>query len=111
MIKTILATVALLCLSLSLSAGTVPSGKQYSITFAKPVQVGSVKLAAGDYKLKVDGSTATFVNSHKKEFTAPVKVQPASKKAPMTAVETKDDNGVSQITAIDIGGADFKFVF
>ncbi|MDR3703791.1 MAG: hypothetical protein P4L56_29345 [Candidatus Sulfopaludibacter sp.] len=109
MIKRILATVALLCFSLS--AGTVPSGKQYSVTFAKPVQVGSVKLAAGDYKLKVDGSTATFVNSHKKEFSAPVKVEPAAKKASATAVETKDDNGVSQVTAIDISGADFKFVF
>jgi uncharacterized cupredoxin-like copper-binding protein len=109
MIKRLLATLALLCFALS--AGTVPSGKQYSITFAKPVQVGSVKLAAGDYKLKVDGATATFVNSRKKEFTAPVKVEQAGKKASMTAVETKDENGVSQVTAIDIVGADFKFVF
>ena len=109
MIKRLLTTVALLCFALS--AGTVPSGKQYSITLAKPAQVGSVKLAAGDYKLKVDGSTATFVDNHKKEFTAPVKIEQNAKKARVTAVETKDDGGVSQITAIDVGGTDFKFVF
>lgn len=109
MIKRLLTTIALLCFALS--AGTVPSGKQYSITLAKPAQVGSVKLAAGDYKIKIDGSTATFVNSHKKEFSAPVKVEQTGKKNSMTAVETKDEGGVSQITAIDIGGSDTKFVF
>jgi hypothetical protein len=109
MIKKTLATFALL--GLSLSAGSLPGNKQYSITLATPVQVGSVKLAAGDYKLKVDGSTATFTNGNRKAFTAPVKVEQVTKKAETTAIETKEANGTSEITAIDLGGAEFKLVF
>ncbi len=107
--KKLLALAALLCLSLS--AGSIPGSKQYSVSFAQPVQVGSVQLAAGDYKLKIDGSNATFINSHRKEFSAPVKIEKAAKKAPVTAVETKEVNGAQQIAAIDLGGADFKLVF
>jgi hexokinase len=98
-------------LGLSLSAGSLPGSKHYSITLTQPVQVGSVKLAAGDYKLKVDGATATFISQSRKQFTAPVKVEQVAKKAPSTAVETKDTNGTSELTIIDIGGADFKLVF
>ena len=103
------ALAALLCLSLS--AGSLPSSKQYSVSFIQPVQVGSVKLAAGDYKLKIDGSNATFINTHKKEFSAPVKIEKVAKKAPVTAIETKEINGASEVSIIDLGGADFRLVF
>lgn len=109
MMKTILATAALFCLSLS--AGSLPSSKQYSVTMAQPVQVGSVKLAAGDYKIKITGDTATFINSSRKEFTAPVKIEKLAKKTEVTAIETKEVNGTSEVMIIDIGGADFKLVF
>lgn len=105
MVKRFLFTAALVCLSLA--AGT----KQYSVTLAQPVQVGKVKLAAGDYKLKVEGSTATFTDSHRKEFTTPVKVEKVTKKFGTTAIETKGADGNSQIDVIDIGGADFRLVF
>jgi len=103
--KKFFCTAALVCLSLA--AGS----KQYSVTFAQPVKVGSVKLAAGDYKVQVDGSTATFTDSHKKTFTAPVKIEKLTKKFGATAVETKKVDGAEQIDAIDVGGADFKLVF
>lgn len=107
--KKALAIAALACLSLV--AGTIPNAKQYSLTLAQPVQAGSVKLAAGDYKLKVDGANATFVDSHKKSVSVPVKVEKITKKPDTTAIETKDVSGVLQLTAIDLGGADFKLVF
>lgn len=97
---------AFLCLTLS--AGT----KQYSISFSKPVEIGSTKLAAGDYKVKVDGDNAVFTESKtRKSFTAPVKVEKQTKKPEYTAVESKDNNGVEHVDAIDLGGADFKLVF
>jgi hypothetical protein len=105
MMKKILCTAALVCLSLA--AGS----KQYSVTLAQPVRVGSVKLAAGDYKVQVDGATATFTDSHKKTFTAPVKIEKLAKKNGVTAVETKKVDGTEQIDIIDVGGADFKLVF
>jgi len=106
MTKKMLLIPAFLCLTLS--AGT----KQYSISFAKPVEVGSLKLAAGDYKVKVDGANAVFTeNKTRKSFTAPVKVEKQAKKPEYTAVESKDANGVEHIDAIDLSGADFKLVF
>jgi hypothetical protein len=106
MTKKMLLIPAFLCLALS--AGT----KQYSISFAKPVEVGSVKLAAGDYKVKVDGAHAVFTeNRTRKSFTAPVKIEKQATKPQFTAVESKDANGVEHVDAIDIGGADFKLVF
>lgn len=100
MFKKLLVISALACLSLA--------AKQYTITLAQPAQVGKVKLAPGDYKLKIDGSTATFTDAHNKIFTAPVKVEKVEKKAEYTAVETKQGG---EINIIDLSGADFKLVF
>ena len=87
------------------------SAKQYTVSFAKPVQVGTVQLAAGEYKLKVEGEKAIFTDSHKKSFTAPAKLVKISKKSTVTAVETKEANGSDRLDAIDLDGADFKLVF
>jgi len=87
------------------------SAKQYTVTFAKPVQVGTVKLAAGEYKVKVEGSNAIFTDSNKKIVTAPAKTEKVEKKTPYTAAETKDENGTEKLNAIDIEGADFKIIF
>jgi hypothetical protein len=105
MMKKFLCTAALVCLSLA--AGS----KQYSVTLSQTVRVGSVKLAPGDYKVQVDGTTATFTDSHKKTFTAPVKIEKLAKKNGVTAIETKKVDGAEQIDVIDVGGADFKLVF
>ena len=105
----IFAIAALLCLSLS--AGSLPTSRQFSITISQPAQVGSVKLAPGDYKLKIDATNAIFIDSHRKEFSAPVKIEKTAKKAPTTAIETKEVNGAQEITCIDLGGADFRLLF
>jgi len=104
--KKMLLIPAFLCLTLS--AGT----KQYSISFDKAVEVGSVKLAPGDYKVKVDGSNAVFTaEKNRQTFTAPVKVEKQAKKPEYTSVESKDQNGVEHVDAIDLGGSDVKLVF
>ncbi|HWC97529.1 MAG TPA: hypothetical protein VG456_12280 [Candidatus Sulfopaludibacter sp.] len=109
MFKKCLCTTALLCATLA--AGSIPGNKQYNVTISQPIQVGTVKLAAGDYKIKVDGATATFTDSRKKTCTAPVKVESVAKKIAITAVETKTVNGAEQLAVIDIGGSEFKLVF
>jgi hypothetical protein len=105
MLTKIVITAALACLSLAAGA------RQYTVTLAQPAQVGGTKLAAGDYKVSVQGATATFTDSHRKTVTAPVKVEKVTKKSEYTAVETKENAGTSTIDIIDIGGADFKLVF
>jgi hypothetical protein len=87
------------------------SAKQYTISFVKPVKVGSVTLAAGEYKLKVDGANAIFTSSARKSVTTPTKVEKTEKKSPYTAAETKDVNGTERVDVIDLEGADFKLVF
>ena len=87
------------------------SAKQYTITLVKPVHVGSQTLAAGEYKVKVDGSNAVFTNTAKKSVTTPAKIEKVEKKAPYSAAETKEVNGGEQLNAIDLEGADFKLVF
>jgi hypothetical protein len=104
--KRILYTSALL-----LAALCTASAKDYTVTFARPVQVGSVKLAAGEYKVKVNGGTAVFTNSSRKSVDAPVTVQKVEKKSAYTAAETKTVDGEESLSAIDLDGADFKLVF
>lgn len=104
--KRILYTSALL-----LAALCTASAKDYSVTFSKPIHVGSVKLAAGEYKVKVNGSTAVFTNSSSKSVSAPTTVQKVEKKSSYTAAETKTVNGEESLSAIDLDGADFKLVF
>lgn len=103
--KTLFAT-ALLIVSVCAA-----NAKQYTITLVKPVQVGSVKLAAGEYRLKVEGANAIFTDSQKKSVTAPAKIEKVEKKAPYTATETKEVNGTERLNTIDLEGADFKIVF
>ena len=96
--------------ALLLVALSAASAKQYTISFAKPVQVGSVKLAAGEYKIKVEGVNAVFTSGGK-QFTTPAKVEKVTKKSPYTASESKEINGGDRVDVIDLEGADFKLVF
>jgi hypothetical protein len=104
--KKTLFTSALLFAALC-TAGT----KQYTVTFVNSVQVGSVTLPAGEYKVKVDGTNAIFTDRHKKTFTTPAKIEKVEKKSPFTAAETKEVHGTQELNAIDLDGADFKLVF
>src|SRR5438270_11235486 len=104
--KKLLIIPALLTVALGMA-----SAKEYAVSFAKPVQAGSVKLAAGDYKLKVEGNNAVFVDGKRQSFTAPAKVEKITKKRNVTAVETKQADGVERLDTINLDGADFKLVF
>lgn len=86
--------------------------KTYDITLPSAAKAGTVQLAAGDYKLKVDGATATFTDPHtRKTFTAPVKMENASHKFTYTAVETAPEQGSQRITQIDLGGSTMQVEF
>lgn len=97
--------------ALFLAALCTASAKDYTVTFTRPVQVGTVKLAAGEYKVKMNGTTAVFTDSRKKSVSAPATVQKVEKKSPYTAAETKTVNGEESLSAIAFDGADFKLVF
>jgi hypothetical protein len=97
---------------LDLASLAIVSAKTYEISLSAPTKAGSVQLKAGVYKLKVDGSNATFteVNSQK-SFTTPVKVQTADKKFEDTTVQATKDNEGDRINEIDLGGSTTKLGF
>jgi hypothetical protein len=105
MIKQTLSVLVILFLALS-----VAGAKDYTVAFATAAQVGGQQLEAGEYKMKIEGATVSFV-AGKKSVSATAKTEKIDKKARYTSVETSDAGGVRKVTAITIEGSDTKFVF
>jgi hypothetical protein len=97
---------------LALFTLSLASAKTYEITLSSASKVGNTQLAAGSYKLKVDGTTATFTNvDTSKQVTAPVKVDTGDKKYEVTAIDSSKSGDVEQINAIELGGSKTKLEF
>jgi len=92
--------------SLAAFSISLASAKSYEITVASPVKAGSVQLKPGRYKVKVEGTNATFVEEGKsKGVTVPVKVKEGAKKFDDTRVHSSKDGEVEKISEIDLGGS------
>jgi len=97
---------------LSICGLAVAGTKSYNITLPTAAKAGALQLAAGDYTLKIDGASATFMEPHtRKTFTTPVKVETAPRKFNYTAVETAPDSGGDRITSIELGGSATQIEF
>jgi hypothetical protein len=91
---------------------SVASAKTYSVTLASPVTVGNKQLRPGDYKVKLNGSTAVFTNTEtRKTLEANVKVEQANRKFNQTAVESTKTGGVDRLNAIELRGTSTKLEF
>ncbi|HXK03547.1 MAG TPA: hypothetical protein VMS37_14195 [Verrucomicrobiae bacterium] len=97
---------------LSLSSVVFAGQKAYDVIFSAPTTVGSVKLAPGQYSVKVDGSNAVFTNSQNaKSVSTPVKVESGTKKYQYTAVDSTKEGETEKINAIELGGSTTKLEF
>jgi hypothetical protein len=97
---------------MSISMLCFAGSKSYDVTFASPSAVGTVTLAAGDYKVKVDGANAVFTDAHNnKTFTTAVKLETASKKFQFTAVDATKEGKTERVNAIELGGSTTKLGF
>jgi hypothetical protein len=86
--------------------------KSFTVVFDKPTTVGSITLAPGEYKVKVDGANAVFTNnSSYKSVTTPVKVETADKKFKDTAVDSTRNAAGEVVNAITVGGTTTKLEF
>jgi len=105
--KKLLAIGALTLFSLS-----ILSAKTYQITITAPTKAGSAQLKPGEYRLKVDGSNATFtdVNSSK-SVTTPVNVENGDKKYDDTRVQITRDGDTDRMEDIELGGSKTKLEF
>lgn len=96
---------------LSLSSLCFAGQKSYDVIFSAPATVAGVKLAAGEYKVKVDGANAVFTDRNNKSLTAPVKVENGAKKFAYTAVDASKDGTDQKVNAIEFGGSTTRLEF
>jgi len=86
--------------------------KSYSVYFDQPASVGSLKLAPGEYKLKLENGIATFTNVRTSQsVTAQAKLATADKKFATTAVDAVIDGKTERVSAIQLGGSTTKVEF
>ena len=98
--------------ALALSSLTILSAKTYEILLTAPTKAGTIQLKPGQYKLKVEGSNATFTDQNSsKSFTTPVKVENVDKKFDDTKVQSTRDGDVDKLEEIDLGGSKTKLGF
>jgi hypothetical protein len=90
---------------LTLSSIVFAGQKAYDVIFSAPTTVGTVKLAPGQYTLKVNGENASFTNAENKTVSAPVKVENGAKKFQYTAVDTTKSNDGEKVNSIQLGGS------
>jgi hypothetical protein len=97
-------------LAIGVAGLALASAKSYSITLFQPAMFGATQLAAGSYKVEVDGNKAV-VRSGKQVCEAPVKVENADSKYSTTAVRFDNTGGQMRIQEIHVGGSKTKLVF
>ncbi|HWC95121.1 MAG TPA: hypothetical protein VG456_00190 [Candidatus Sulfopaludibacter sp.] len=107
--KNFLTVTVLAIASLSIAAA---STKSYEIILNTASQAGKTELRAGHYLLKTNGAFVEFLNIDNGHSTmVPVKIGAAASKSNVTAVETKTENGVSQIQSIELRDSTTKLEF
>src|SRR5579872_207146 len=98
-----------LLLIATLALAGIANAKSYTIMLSAPTRAGSVKLAAGEYSMKVQDNNAIFTNMQNgKTFTVAVKTETADKKFDETALVTGTKDGDSYITSVQLGGSRTK---
>jgi hypothetical protein len=107
--KNILTVTALALASLTIAAAGT---KSYEIVLDGNTVAGKTALAAGHYRVKANGAVAEFHNIDSGRTTSvPVKIGTTPSKAGATAVDTKNENGVSQIQSIELRDTNTKLEF
>src|ERR1035438_1726262 len=90
---------------LAISSISLASAKTYEISLAGPTKAGNLTLKPGQYRLKVDGTTATFTFVEtSKQFTTTVKVDTTDKKFDDTRVDAHKEGTTDVIKDIELGG-------
>jgi len=98
--------------TLALSTLALAGPKNYNVVLSTPTKAGSVDLAPGDYKMRVDGSNAIFTNEHTgASVTVPVKVEDTQTKFNSTVLDTKMQGNTAELIAIELGGSKIKLEF
>ncbi|MCC7234054.1 MAG: hypothetical protein IT163_02045 [Bryobacterales bacterium] len=86
------------------------AAESYKVTLFQESVISGTTLKPGDYKVMVDGNTATIAaGKHKVE--APVTVENADSKFSATSVRYQTADGKYRVKEIRLGGTSTKLVF
>jgi hypothetical protein len=103
---------ALLIVAVALSTAAIAATKNYNVVLSTRTKAGSVDLAPGDYKMKIEGSNAIFTDEHTgASVTVPVKVENTPTKFNATTLDTRMQGTTAQLLAIELGGSKVKLEF
>jgi hypothetical protein len=98
--------------ALALSAVAIAGPKTYDVVLSTSAKAGSTQLAAGEYKVKVEGSNAIFTGAQNREsVTVPVKIENGDTKYSSTVLDTSKQGDSVLITSIELGGSKIKLEF
>ena len=96
----------------SLSSLALAGTKSYEIVLDSPAKAGALHLAAGDYKMKVDGSKVIFTDTRtNKSVSVDVKLKTGDRRFTHTAVDSSKQEGADRIDAIELGGSNTEIDF
>ena len=102
----------LMAVVLALAVLVPAHAKTFQVHLPVAVVAGDTLLPAGEYKLRVEGSTAILTDGANKSYASTVKVETGSRKYPQTNVVTanrfKDE---PRIKAIELGGTNIRLEF
>jgi len=97
---------------LALSTLSFAGSKTYEITLSSPTKAGNLQLKPGQYRLKVDGTNATFIGvDDAKAASTTVKVVNSDKKFETTTVDAAKEGDAAVIKDIELGGSKTKLEF
>jgi hypothetical protein len=96
----------------SLSSLALAGTKSYEIVLDTPAKAGALHLAAGDYKVKIDGSKAIFTDTRtNKSVSTDIKLKNGERKFSHTAVDSSRQGSEARIDAIELGGSNTEVDF
>jgi hypothetical protein len=96
---------------LTVGLAGLAAAKNYSFSMYDTAKAGNVQLKPGDYKVKVEGTKISVMDSDGKVITSKATLQPAEKKYEQTAVAMKKAGNGNEIQWIELGGTKDNLVF
>src|SRR5712691_7342490 len=96
--------------TLALAVASAASGGGRPLTVHEPLVINGTELKPGDYRVEVNGNSATF-RGDKQTVETSVKVEETPTKIPTTTMRYNTSDGKHRVEEIRLGGTKMKLVF
>lgn len=83
---------------------------RFNITLGNPASVAGTELPRGEYRVEINGDTAT-IQGNKLSVKSPIKMEEVAQKFTATMVRYRMEDGKYKLSEIMLGGSKSKVVF